>query len=391
MNRCFWCNLKNPLYVAYHDEEWGVARFDDGYLFEMLVLESFQAGLSWECVLNKRENFRRAFDDFDVNAVAAYDEAKLEALRNDPGIIRNKLKIKAAVGNAKIFQAIQGEYGSFLAYLRQYWDGETIYDCVSTRSPLSDAIAADLGRRGMKFMGTTIVQSFLQAVGIINAHEASCGLYRRAPKAIFFDLDGTLTDSGEGILNCAELALKHFGLPIPSREELRVFVGPPLRQSFARFGVPADGIETAIEVYRSRYNPIGIFENTPYPGIRELLEKLRAQGHRLYVATSKPEEMALRILERFELADYFDLICGATMDKARDTKAAVIAYLLEQAGPTANAVMVGDTAFDVVGANVHGIPTIGVSWGYGSEAEMQEAGAAAIAQDPDELFALLQE
>ena len=179
MDRCVWCNLKNPLYVAYHDEEWGVPRFDDGYLFEMLVLESFQAGLSWECILNKRENFRRAFDGFVVDKVMAYDEAKVEQLRNDPGIVRNGLKIRAAVNNAKIFKAIQREYGSFENYLREFWDGETIFDCVSTHSPLSDAISADLRSRGMKFMGTTIVQSFLQAVGIINAHEEACALYRK--------------------------------------------------------------------------------------------------------------------------------------------------------------------------------------------------------------------
>lgn len=176
MNRCFWCNLKNPLYIKYHDEEWGQPCFEDDYLFEMLILESFQAGLSWECVLNKRENFRFAFDQFDIEKVLAYDEAKLEALRNDPGIIRNKLKIKAAVNNARIFKAIQEEYGSFLAYLKQYWNGKTIYDCVSTHSELSDAISDDLHKRGMKFMGTTIVQSFLQAVGIINAHDESCDM-----------------------------------------------------------------------------------------------------------------------------------------------------------------------------------------------------------------------
>lgn len=179
MKRCAWCNLKNPLYVKYHDEEWGQPQFDDAYLFEMLILESFQAGLSWECVLNKRENFRRAFDGFDVDKVAAYDEAKMEALRNDVGIIRNKLKIKAAVNNAKIFKAIQAEYGSFLSYLNQFWNGETIYDCVSTTSDLSDAISADLVKRGMKFVGTTIIQSFLQAIGVIDAHDEQCDMHRK--------------------------------------------------------------------------------------------------------------------------------------------------------------------------------------------------------------------
>ena len=208
-------------------------------------------------------------------------------------------------------------------------------------------------------------------------------------KSIFFDLDGTLTDSGEGIFNCAELALRHFGLPIPARQEMRVFVGPPLRETFAKFGVPESGIETALEVYRSRYNTIGLFENTPYPGIRELLEQLKADGHRLYVATSKPESMAIRILEKFDLAKYFDIICGATFDKSRDSKEAVIAYLLEQTGDSRLAIMVGDTAYDVNGAKFHGIPTIGVAWGYGKVDDMIAAGAAEIAQNMDDLYRLL--
>lgn len=211
------------------------------------------------------------------------------------------------------------------------------------------------------------------------------------PKSIFFDLDGTLTDSGEGIFNCAELALRHFGLPIPSRQEMRVFVGPPLRETFAKFGVPAEGIETAMEVYRSRYNTVGLFENTPYPGIRDLLETLKADGHNLYVATSKPESMAVRILEKFDLAKYFDIICGATFDKSRDCKEAVIAYLLEQTGNDRRAIMVGDTAFDVIGAKAHGIPTIGVAWGYGKVEDMVCAGAAAIAVDPEALYRLLRD
>ena len=208
-------------------------------------------------------------------------------------------------------------------------------------------------------------------------------------KAILFDLDGTLTDSGEGIINCAIVALEHFHLPIPSREELRVFLGPPLQESFLRFGVPADRVDEAIQVYRSRYIPIGKFENIPYPGIRELLEALKAEGHKLYVATSKPETMAVEILEHFDLAKYFDQICGASMDASRSTKEAVIAYLLEQNGRADNMVMVGDTKFDVIGAKKHGIPTIGVAWGYGEVADMRAAGAAAIAQTTEELYALI--
>lgn len=177
MNRCVWCNLKNPLYIDYHDNEWGQPRFDDEHLFEMLILEGFQAGLSWECVLNKRENFRKAFDRFDVKKIALYGEEKLSSLAEEPGIIRNKLKIKAAVNNARTFIKIQEEYGSFYGYIKQFWDGETICDCTSTRSGLSDTISADLQKRGMKFVGTVIIQSFLQAVGIINAHDENCDMH----------------------------------------------------------------------------------------------------------------------------------------------------------------------------------------------------------------------
>ena len=208
-------------------------------------------------------------------------------------------------------------------------------------------------------------------------------------KAILFDLDGTLTDSGEGIINSVIPALEHYGIAIPSREELRVFVGPPLHDTFLRFGVPADQLENATKIYRSRYIPIGKFENAPYPGIPELLETLKAQGHKLFVATSKPEPMAVEILEHFDLARYFDRICGASMDTSRSSKEAVIAYLLEQNGSAENMVMVGDTKYDVIGAKAHGIPTIGVSWGYGEIDEMLEAGAATIAHTAQELLELL--
>lgn len=208
-------------------------------------------------------------------------------------------------------------------------------------------------------------------------------------KTILFDLDGTLTDSGEGIINCAILGLEHFGLPIPDREVLRVFVGPPLHETFVRFGVPDEKADEAVAVYRSRYTTIGLFENTPYPGIHDLLQKLKDQGHRLLVATSKPESMSKQIMDRFELTKYFDCICGATMDRSRTCKEDVIAYLLETYNDQDQMVMVGDTKYDVNGAKIHGIPTIGVSWGYGPVEELERAGAIAIAHTMDELFALL--
>ena len=208
-------------------------------------------------------------------------------------------------------------------------------------------------------------------------------------KTVLFDLDGTLTDSGEGIINCAALALRHFGLPVPSREEMRVFVGPPLYETFQKFGVPAEKTDEAIRVYRSRYIPTGMFENTPYPGVKALLEALKSEGYTLYVATSKPEEMSVTILEKFGLAPYFDRICGASTDTSRSTKDAVIAYLLAQSGAKGDLVMVGATPYDVLGAKSHGIPTIGVSWGYGNAEEMMEAGAVGIADTTQQLLELI--
>ena len=208
-------------------------------------------------------------------------------------------------------------------------------------------------------------------------------------KAILFDLDGTLTDSGEGIMNCAKLALEHYGLPIPSEAELRTFVGPPLHDSFIRFGVPAEEADNAIKIYRSRYIPIGKFENHPYEGIQDTLEKLKALGHTLYVATSKPETMSVEILEHFDMAKYFDIIAGASFDRSRSSKEDVIAYLLNQCGDYDRKIMVGDTAFDVIGAKAHGIPTVGVAWGYGKVEDMEYAGAISIAHTMDELFEAL--
>jgi len=209
-------------------------------------------------------------------------------------------------------------------------------------------------------------------------------------KAIFFDLDGTLTDSGEGIINCATLALNHFGLPVPSRQEMHVFVGPPLDQTFIRFGVPADKADEAIRVFRSRYTTVGKFENFPYPGIRQMLETLQLHGHRLFVATSKPEILANEVLAHFGLADCFEKICGATLDGSRSEKADVIRYLLDQTGDMEHIVMVGDTAYDVIGAAEHHIPCIGVAWGYGLVKDMMDAGAVAIATDPQHLLDLLE-
>ncbi|MCM1143574.1 MAG: DNA-3-methyladenine glycosylase I [Blautia sp.] len=178
--RCAWVNMKNPLYIQYHDTEWGVPLHTDKELYELLILEGFQAGLSWECVLNKRENFRRAFDDFDVEKVSQYDEEKCRQLQSDSSIIRNKLKIAASVTNSRIFMQIQKEYGSFDNYIWGFTDRKTIDESweLRTTSPLSDKISKDLKKRGMKFVGSTIIYAYLQSIGVLNAHEEGCDCCR---------------------------------------------------------------------------------------------------------------------------------------------------------------------------------------------------------------------
>lgn len=203
--------------------------------------------------------------------------------------------------------------------------------------------------------------------------------------AIFFDLDGTLTDSGPGIINCAQPALAHFGIQVENRDDLRVFVGPPLRQSFARFGVPAERIEEAIEIFRARYVPIGKFENTPYPGIEALLQALTREGYALYVATSKPQVTAIEVLDHFGLSQYFTLICGASLEAGRETKEDVIAYLLSQIDSPDHVLMVGDTHYDVAGARAHNIGTIACTWGYGDQNHLTAAAPLALAHDPNHL------
>ncbi|WP_301897628.1 DNA-3-methyladenine glycosylase I [uncultured Holdemanella sp.] len=178
MKRCTWCNLNNPKYIEYHDHEWGKFNTNEKYLFEMLILESFQAGLSWECILNKREAFKVAYEDFDIDKVIKFDEAKIEQLRNNPKIIRNKLKIKASISNAKIFKSIQEEYQTFYNYLCTFTHGKIIYETNKTTSSLSDSISNDLKKRGMKFVGSTIIYSYLQAIGVIYSHEKDCFLYK---------------------------------------------------------------------------------------------------------------------------------------------------------------------------------------------------------------------
>lgn len=178
--RCKWANPKNELYIKYHDKEWGVPTYNEHELFEMLILESFQAGLSWECVLNKRQYFNEAFDYFNLEKICNYNDEKIEELLKNEKIIRNKLKIKAAINNAKIFKKIQKEYGSFSKYIWNFTNNKVIYEIGKTSSELSDIISKDLIKRGMKFVGTTIIYSYLQAIGVIYSHEKGCFLYKEA-------------------------------------------------------------------------------------------------------------------------------------------------------------------------------------------------------------------
>ena len=178
--RCPWVPLDDPLYLEYHDKEWGTPLHDDQKLFEFLVLEGFQAGLSWRTVLYKRQNFRAAFDNFDPRLVAAYDEAKIASLLQDPGIIRNKLKVRAAVTNAQAFLALQDEYGTFDEYIWRFVGGAPIQNTIRTLSDYpatsaeSDALSADLKKRGFKFVGSTICYAHMQATGMVNDHSLDC-------------------------------------------------------------------------------------------------------------------------------------------------------------------------------------------------------------------------
>jgi len=177
-SRCKWCNPKNSKYIKYHDKEWCKPNFNEKYLFEMLILESFQAGLSWECVLNKREDFRKAYDNFEIDKICKYDDKKIQELMQNEKIIRNKLKIKASINNAQIFKEIQKEYGKFNKYLTTFTKEKIIYETNETTNNLSDKISKDLQKRGMKFVGSTIIYSYLQAIGAIYSHDKECFMYK---------------------------------------------------------------------------------------------------------------------------------------------------------------------------------------------------------------------
>ena len=178
--RCAW--PKTDLSIAYHDEEWGLPLHDDRKLFEFLILEGAQAGLSWETILNKRDNYRAAFDQFDPAKIARYNQQKIQKLLVNAGIIRNRLKIAAAVQNAKAFIAVQNEFGSFDKYLWAFVDGRAIRrkpgDAVPAQTPLSETLSKDLARREFKFVGPTIIYAFMQAVGLVNDHDSTCFRYR---------------------------------------------------------------------------------------------------------------------------------------------------------------------------------------------------------------------
>ncbi|MBN4070445.1 DNA-3-methyladenine glycosylase I [Olleya sp. AH-315-F22] len=181
-NKCGWC-VGDSLYETYHDKEWGVPVYDDDTLFEFLILETFQAGLSWITVLRKRENFRKAFDNFDYKKITQYDQKKIDTLLQDAGIIRNKLKINATITNAQAFMKIQKEFGSFSKYIWDFVDGKPIkndfkdYRNAPANTPLSDALSKDLKKREFKFVGSTVIYAHMQATGMVNDHEVSCFRY----------------------------------------------------------------------------------------------------------------------------------------------------------------------------------------------------------------------
>ena len=212
-------------------------------------------------------------------------------------------------------------------------------------------------------------------------------------KNVLFDLDGTLTDPAEGITNALMHAQRRLGRAVSPREDLFVFIGPPLIETFmSEWGLSREESEQALVYYREHFGTKGLFENVPYAGIGDCLARLKEAGLRLFVATSKPEPLSLRILEHFDLIKYFEAVAGSTMDEQRTKKGEVIAYALETYGlDPAETVMVGDRKHDVIGARENGVPCVGVLYGYGSRTELMEAGAAALAADLGELSKLLKD
>ena len=181
MNRCKWVDLNNETYVKYHDEEWGIPEYDDNKLFELLALESFQAGLSWACILNKREYFKEAFDNFDPVKISNYGEEKISILLQNKNIVRNKNKIEAIINNAKVFLNIKEEWESFSSYIWHFTNGKVIKNKdnnIKTESSLSKDISLDLRKRGMKYTGSVIIYSYLQSIGVIDDHEKECFKYK---------------------------------------------------------------------------------------------------------------------------------------------------------------------------------------------------------------------
>ncbi len=212
-------------------------------------------------------------------------------------------------------------------------------------------------------------------------------------KYLLFDLDGTLTDPGEGITNSVAYALEKFGIAVEDRRELYPYIGPPLTDSFMRcHGLTIAQAEEALKLYREYFSVNGMFENVPYDGIAAFLEKLKSRGYTLLIATSKPEEFTVQILQHFSLDKYFAFVAGNTLDESRPTKASVIAYLRERypAINATNAVMIGDRKYDIEGAKQNALPSIGVLYGYGSREELETAGATAVVADLEELLAAIE-
>lgn len=209
---------------------------------------------------------------------------------------------------------------------------------------------------------------------------------------LLFDLDGTLTDPGEGITNCVKYALEKFDVYPRSREELYPYIGPPLTASFQEFHhLTAEQAEAALGYYRERFSTIGMFENVPYDGIVSLLQQLRDEGYHLMVATSKPEEFTVQILNHFHLAGFFDFVCGNTLEESRPTKESVIRCIMEQYPSVCrdNTLMIGDRKYDIIGAHSCGLRGVGVLYGYGDEDELKESDADAIAADLQQLVGII--
>lgn len=399
--RCPWC-VPDPVYAKYHDEEWGRLVHDDARLFEFLVLEGAQAGLSWLTVLKKRDNYRRAFHNFDVGKVAAMTPADEENLMHFEGIIHNRLKIHSAVINARRFLEVVEEHGSFFNYVSSFLpEGKRIVRhvpdmaSVPASDSISDALSRDLKKRGFKFVGTTICYSFLQGAGFIDDHLDSC--HCKSPRvgkknAVIFDLDGTLLNTIADLGNACNFALKEEGLPQHPLPDYNAKVGNGIRKLILRAApdVSDEKREKVLHRFLSFYDSHSTDLTVPYPGIHELLRQLQTLGVKIAVCSNKYQRAVDKIIRFFFPDIRFAAVYGEREGIPRKPDPTVLQAVMAEIGSSAgDTVMVGDTEVDIEAARNAGIASVAVSWGFRSVENLNAASPDVTVDSPADILPLI--